>query len=161
MLFITPISASQKRTSLARLVIPGQNSCRPLSSLGRLARCSDLKNVEMLRTKAEHGHGGMHGAVRRFVAIALACLLFAGVAAAQAQTKSETESETKSETKSESRSDHLRGGWYPWDPYQYRDYKHGVPVLTGFDVEIERASRALWPSRLICRKSPGRSTWRR
>src|SRR6516164_4860309 len=81
MLFITPISASQKRTSLARLVIPGQNSCRPLSSLGRLARCSDLKNVEMLRTKAEHGHGGMHGAVRRFVAIALACLLFAGVAA--------------------------------------------------------------------------------
>jgi len=95
--------------------------------------------VEMLRTKAEHGHGGMHGAVRRFVAIALACLLFAGVAAAQAQTKSETESETKSETKSESRSDHLRGGWYPWDPYQYRDYKHGVPVLTGFDVEIERA----------------------
>jgi polar amino acid transport system substrate-binding protein len=34
---------------------------------------------------------------------------------------------------------HLRGGWYPWDPYQYRDYKRGVPVLTGFDIEIERA----------------------
>ena len=33
----------------------------------------------------------------------------------------------------------LRGGWYPWDPYQYRDYRHGVPTLTGFDVEIERA----------------------
>ena len=33
----------------------------------------------------------------------------------------------------------LRGGWYPWDPYQYRDYRRGVPVLTGFDVEIERA----------------------
>jgi polar amino acid transport system substrate-binding protein len=33
----------------------------------------------------------------------------------------------------------LRGGWYPWDPYQYRDYRHGVPILTGFDVEIERA----------------------
>lgn len=33
----------------------------------------------------------------------------------------------------------LRGGWYPWDPYQYLDYKHGVPTLTGFDVEIERA----------------------
>ena len=73
----------------------------------------------------------------------------------------QAQAQTKSETKSESRSDHLRGGWYPWDPYQYRDYKHGVPVLTGFDVEIERASRALWPSRLICRKSPGRSTWRR
>jgi polar amino acid transport system substrate-binding protein len=35
--------------------------------------------------------------------------------------------------------DHLRGGWYSWDPYQYRDYRGGVPVLTGFDVEIERA----------------------
>lgn len=33
----------------------------------------------------------------------------------------------------------LRGGWYPWDPYQYQDYSRGVPVLTGFDVEIERA----------------------
>jgi hypothetical protein len=19
----------------------------------------------------------------------------------------------------------LRGGWYPWDPYQYRDYRRG------------------------------------
>jgi polar amino acid transport system substrate-binding protein len=36
-------------------------------------------------------------------------------------------------------SDRLRGGWYPWDPYQYRDYQRGVPLLTGFDVEIERA----------------------
>jgi polar amino acid transport system substrate-binding protein len=25
------------------------------------------------------------------------------------------------------------------DPYQYLDYQHGVPTLTGFDVEIERA----------------------
>jgi polar amino acid transport system substrate-binding protein len=33
----------------------------------------------------------------------------------------------------------IRGGWYPWDPYQYRDYRRGVPVLTGFDVELERA----------------------
>ena len=33
----------------------------------------------------------------------------------------------------------LRGGWYPWDPYQYRDYRRGAPVVTGFDVEIERA----------------------
>jgi polar amino acid transport system substrate-binding protein len=36
-------------------------------------------------------------------------------------------------------NERLRGGWYPWDPYQYSDYKSGVPVLTGFDVEIERA----------------------
>jgi ABC-type amino acid transport substrate-binding protein len=37
------------------------------------------------------------------------------------------------------RADQLRGGWYPWDPYQYRDYRRGVPFLTSFDVEIERA----------------------
>jgi ABC-type amino acid transport substrate-binding protein len=36
-------------------------------------------------------------------------------------------------------ADPLGGGWYPWDPYQYRDYRRGVSVLTGFDVEIERA----------------------
>jgi ABC-type amino acid transport substrate-binding protein len=35
--------------------------------------------------------------------------------------------------------DRLRGGWYPWDPYQYRDYRRDVPILTGFDIEIERA----------------------
>ncbi|MFO1086009.1 MAG: transporter substrate-binding domain-containing protein [Reyranellaceae bacterium] len=33
----------------------------------------------------------------------------------------------------------LRGGWYPWDPYQYLDYSHSVALLTGFDVEIQRA----------------------
>ena len=93
----------------------------------------------MLGTKAAHGHGSLHGAVQRFLAIALACLLSAGGAAAQTQTRSEIKSETKSELKSESGSNHLRGGWYPWDPYQYSDYKRGVPVLTGFDVEIERA----------------------
>jgi ABC-type amino acid transport substrate-binding protein len=93
----------------------------------------------MFRTKAERGHGSLHGAVSRLIAITLASLLLAGVAAAQAQTKSETKPDTKSETKPASASNHLRGGWYPWDPYQYRDYKRGVPVLTGFDVEIQRA----------------------
>jgi polar amino acid transport system substrate-binding protein len=33
----------------------------------------------------------------------------------------------------------LQGGWNLWDPYQYREYRHGVQMLTGFDVEIERA----------------------
>jgi polar amino acid transport system substrate-binding protein len=33
----------------------------------------------------------------------------------------------------------VRGGWYLWDPYQYPQNIHGVEVLTGFDVEIERA----------------------
>jgi hypothetical protein len=68
----------------------------------------------MLGTKAAHGHGSLHGAVQRFLAIALAGLLSAGGAAAQTLTKSETKSEIKSELKSESGSNHLRGGWYPW-----------------------------------------------
>ncbi len=33
----------------------------------------------------------------------------------------------------------LHGGWYPWDPYQYREFRRGGAMLTGFDVEIERA----------------------
>ncbi len=36
----------------------------------------------------------------------------------------------------------LRGGWYPWDPYQYQEYQHGIPVLTGFDIAMERAVAA-------------------
>ena len=44
----------------------------------------------MFRTKAERGHGSLHGAVSRLIAITLASLLLTGVAAAQAQTKSET-----------------------------------------------------------------------
>jgi polar amino acid transport system substrate-binding protein len=90
-----------------------------------------LKKAEMFGTKAERCHGSLHSAVSWLITITLASLLFAGVAATQTQTKSET--------KPASASNHLRGGWYPWDPYQYRDYKRGVPVLTGFDVEIERA----------------------
>ena len=85
----------------------------------------------MLRTKAEESYKGLYSAVRRFVTITLAWLLLAGVAAAQ--------TEIKPAIRSEPGSTHLRGGWYPWDPYQYRDYKRGVPILTGFDVEIERA----------------------
>jgi len=79
-----------------------------------------------LRETAARGNRGVHRAVQ-LIAIALTWLLLAGLAAAQTQTTSE------------SGSNHLRGSWYPWDPYQYRDYKRGVPVLTGFDVEIERA----------------------
>ncbi len=33
----------------------------------------------------------------------------------------------------------LQGGWHPWDPYQYSESRRGVQILTGFDVEIERA----------------------
>src|SRR5712692_2079781 len=68
-----------------------------------------------------------------FSAILVSLVWFAGAAACAA-----------AEVPSSPATKVLRGGWYPWDPYQYREYRHGVPVLTGFDVEIERAvARAL------------------
>src|SRR5690242_20602821 len=66
-----------------------------------------------------------------FAAVILNLFFAAGPAAAQGATPS-------AET-AVANTDGLRGGWYPWDPYQYRDYRRGAPVLTGFDVEIERA----------------------
>ena len=33
----------------------------------------------------------------------------------------------------------LRGGWYPWDPYQYLVVKRDVERLTGLDVQLVRA----------------------
>ena len=33
----------------------------------------------------------------------------------------------------------LRCGWYPWDPYQYTDERHGIKQLTGLDVQLVRA----------------------
>jgi len=41
------------------------------------------------------------------------------------------------------------GGWYPWDPYQYREDRHGVQILTGFDIEIERALERVMGVELI------------
>ena len=58
------------------------------------------------------------------------------VSAAQAQDTAPARTDTAANS---AQNNPLRGGWYPWDPYQYLDYKHGVPTLTGFDVEIERA----------------------
>ena len=68
----------------------------------------------------------------RLAALVPALLGAATIAAAQAPSPSQPAAQAAP-------SEHLRGGWYEWDPYQYRDYRRGVPVLTGFDVEIERA----------------------
>src|SRR6516164_822102 len=76
----------------------------------------------------------LHRVGRRSIAISLAWLLLAGGAAAQNPAPPNPDSPARA-----SDAAHLRGGWYPWDPYQYRDYRRGVPILTGFDVEIERA----------------------
>ena len=32
----------------------------------------------------------------------------------------------------------LRGGWYPWAPYQYKDTSDDAQKLTGLDVELFR-----------------------
>jgi polar amino acid transport system substrate-binding protein len=72
--------------------------------------------------------------IARFAAVILACLSAAGIAHAQAPVPPQPDLSARNP-----HADPLRGGWYRWDPYQYRDYRRGVPVLTGFDVEIERA----------------------
>jgi polar amino acid transport system substrate-binding protein len=64
----------------------------------------------------------------------LACLVSNPI---RAQTSPASNADTAASHRPQSPP--LRGGWYPWDPYQYRDYRHGVPVLTGYDVEVERA----------------------
>jgi ABC-type amino acid transport substrate-binding protein len=72
---------------------------------------------------------------QRLMVVTLAWLLLASMASAQSPVLP-----AKPDLPARiSDSSQLRGGWYPWDPYQYRDYKRGVPILTGFDVEIERA----------------------
>jgi len=84
--------------------------------------------IKSLRTKAERDYNSLPWRAHRLIVIAVAWLLLVSVAAAQ----------TPAWTRADSSGGHLRGGWYPWDPYQYRDYRRGVPILTGFDMEIER-----------------------
>ena len=33
---------------------------------------------------------------------------------------------------------HIKGGWYPWKPYQYLEKVSGLRQLTGLDVELFR-----------------------
>jgi polar amino acid transport system substrate-binding protein len=62
------------------------------------------------------------------------------IGGAAAQTKDVDRTDLRGQNSS---ADRLRGAWYPWDPYQYRDYRRDVPILTGFDIEIERALERL------------------
>jgi polar amino acid transport system substrate-binding protein len=62
------------------------------------------------------------------------------IGSAAAQTKDVDRTDLRGRNSS---ADRLRGAWYSWDPYQYRDYRRDVPILTGFDIEIERALERL------------------
>src|SRR5262245_28720727 len=84
--------------------------------------------------KAERDNRSLSRGAERLVVVTLAWLSLVDVVAPQTFVAPKPDVAARL-----SDSGHLRGGWYPWDPYQYRDYKRGVPVLTGFDVEIERA----------------------
>lgn len=87
-----------------------------------------------LRVKPAHHNGSAHPGTGRLLLTALAWLSLIGIAAAQTPAAPQPDLATR-----HADNEHLRGGWYPWDPYQYLNYKRGVPLLTGFDVEIERA----------------------
>src|SRR5262249_58474086 len=86
------------------------------------------------QSKAERNNRRLHRVDRRLTVITLAWLLLAGVAAAQNPAPPNPDLPARVSDAAQ-----LRGGWYPWDPYQYRDYRRGGPILTGLDVEIERA----------------------
>jgi polar amino acid transport system substrate-binding protein len=90
--------------------------------------------VQERQPTAECGSRSWRRGIGRTAALILAWLASADFAAAQTPGSAKPELPARS-----SHADQLRGGWYPWDPYQYRDYRRGVPILTGFDVEIERA----------------------
>ena len=90
--------------------------------------------VQGRQPTAECGSRSWRRGIGRTAALIFAWLASADFAAAQTPGSAKPELPARS-----SHADQLRGGWYPWDPYQYRDYRRGVPILTGFDVEIERA----------------------
>src|SRR5262249_43711824 len=87
-----------------------------------------------LRIEGQCEDGSFRRAARRSAAVGFAWLMLADIAAAQSPVPARPDTPARAAD-----SGHLRGGWYPWDPYQYRDYWRGVPILTGFDVEIQRA----------------------
>jgi len=93
-----------------------------------------LKDGTMTRTAARFGRATPYRWLFLALLVPLAGLCLAGSVAAQNPAAPKLDPPARSHD-----PDRLRGGWYPWDPYQYRDYRRGVPVLTGFDVEIERA----------------------
>src|SRR6516225_5563164 len=73
------------------------------------------------------------------------------IGSAAAQTRDVDRTDLRGRNSS---ADRLRGAWYPWDPYQYRDYRRDVPILTGFDIEIERALERLIGKEILLPEVP-------
>src|SRR5262249_61699325 len=85
------------------------------------------------REGAHDNKGGAHQRANRLVAFTLAWLLPFSIAAAQTPSSPKPDLPARI-----SDTERLRSGWYSVDPYPYRDCSRGIPVLTGFDAEIER-----------------------
>src|ERR1700739_1562713 len=71
--------------------------------------------------------------------IAELVVLYLGICVSPICQAAESPTPSPSEVRQPAEPRVLRGGWYPWDPYQYRENARGNEPLTGFDVEIERA----------------------
>src|SRR5262245_59799898 len=125
----------RSRLPLATAVIAGQDFVSAPGSVGAIGdpqpRRARVVIGSSLRSKGDGGNGSLGLGVSRLPALALAWLLPVAIAAAQTPVPPQPESPART-----ANTQQLRGAWYPWDPYQYRDYKRGVPILTGFDVEI-------------------------
>jgi hypothetical protein len=67
----------------------------------------------------------------------LASLLLTSIAAAQTVLPAKPDFSARIADSAQ-----LRGGWYAWDPYQYRDYRRGVPILTGLTWKSSARSHA-------------------
>jgi hypothetical protein len=71
-----------------------------------------------LRIKEERDDRSPHREAKQLVLVTLAWLSFVSIAAAQTSAPPNPDLPAR-----RSDTEHLRGGWYPWDPYQYRDYR--------------------------------------
>ena len=91
------------------------------------------------RVYPNRGIGERSGLSRRDTFRIRALLAFACFGCAVSGQAADIPTASPSELRQPAELRLLRGGWYPWDPYQYRENGRGNETLTGFDVEIERA----------------------
>ena len=124
-------------------MVPGRRAHRECKWFGFLHSYPAVRSAaQALGTMKRHAALTRQGQIRQgaglllLIAIALADVMRG--AAAQTPNVPEPDSHARS-----TEMNRLHGGWYLWDPYQYHDYRRGVQILTGFDVEIERTLQRL------------------